>query len=120
MSSPLLASPSRRPLHPHVVLAIAILLPGFGHVVCGRARRGLTLQLFMISLAFVTWNLTTPAQSFAGRLAGGLFIYAMSIPDAYRTAKLRWALAREAQNGRQSAEDGHLDTHARIPQNVSM
>jgi len=89
-----LAVRTRAPLHPYVVLVIAILLPGFGHVVCGRTRRGLTMQLFMISLAFVTWNLTTPAQSLAGRLAGGLFIYALSIPEAYRAAKLRWVAAQ--------------------------
>jgi hypothetical protein len=73
------------------VLAIAILLPGAGHVICGRARRGLTLQLFMISLAFVTWQLTTPQRSLVGRLAGGLFVYAMSLPEAYRLARIRWA-----------------------------
>ncbi|HEX3485606.1 MAG TPA: hypothetical protein VHT51_11135 [Micropepsaceae bacterium] len=105
------AAPSR-PLHPYAVLAIAILLPGFGHVVCGRTRRGLTLQLFMISLAFVTWNMAAPGTSLVGRLAGGLFIYAMSIPDAYRTAKLRWALAQQAQGG-------SLDTLNRISQNDS-
>ncbi len=91
-----LAAGARAPLHPYLVLAIAILLPGLGHVVCGRTRRGLTMQLFIISLAFVTWNLTTPAQSFAGRLAGGLFIYALSIPEAYRIAKLRWIAAQPA------------------------
>jgi len=91
-----LGAAGRTTLHPYLVLAIAILLPGFGHVVCGRTRRGLTMQLFMISLAFVTWNLTTPGQSLAGRLAGGLFVYALSIPEAYRLAKLRWALAHSS------------------------
>jgi hypothetical protein len=100
-----LGSRTRAPLHPYVVLGIAILLPGFGHVVSGRTRRGLTMQLFMISLAFVTWNLTTPAQSFAGRLAGGLFIYALSIPEAYRIAKVRWVAAHtpESHAGRPSS-----------------
>jgi hypothetical protein len=82
----------KRPLHPYAVLAIAILLPGAGHVIGGRPRRGLTLQLFMISLSFVTWQLTTPQRSLAGRLAGGLFVYAMSLPEAYRLAKIRWAV----------------------------
>jgi len=95
-----LGARTRTPLHPYVVLAIAIFLPGFGHVVCGRAQRGLTMQLFMISLSFVTWNLTTPAQSFAGRLAGGFFIYALSIPDAYRVAKLRWVAAQPAPHSK--------------------
>ena len=79
----------RKPLSPYAVLAIAVLLPGFGYTAVGRARRGLTMQLFMISLAFVTWQLTTPAHSLAGRLAGGLFIYALSLPECYRLAKMR-------------------------------
>ena len=83
------------PLHPYVVLAIAILLPGAGHVICGRPRRGLTLQLFMISLAFVTWQLSSPQRSLAGRLAGGLFVYALSLPEAYRLAKIRWAVYKQ-------------------------
>ena len=81
----------KRPLHPYIVLAVAILLPGVGHVLCGRTRRGLTMQLFMIALAFVSWHLTTSQHSIVGRLAGGLFIYALSIPEAYRLARLRWA-----------------------------
>jgi hypothetical protein len=80
----------KRPLHPYVVLTIAILLPGFGYVVCGRPRRGLTLQLFMISLAFITWHLSAPERSLIGRLAGGVFIYALSLPDVYRIARIRW------------------------------
>jgi hypothetical protein len=77
------------PPNPYLVLAVAILLPGMGHVLVGETRRGLTMQMFMISLAFITWHLTTPAQSLVGRLAGGLFVYAISIPEAYRLAKLR-------------------------------
>jgi hypothetical protein len=75
--------------HPYGILIIAMLLPGFGHVLCGNARRGFTMQMFMISLAFVTWHLTTPQQSLVGRLAGGLFVYAVSVMEAYRIASLR-------------------------------
>ncbi len=85
----------KRPLHPYAVLAIAILLPGAGHVICGRPRRGLTLQLFMIALSFVTWQLTMPQRSLVGRLSGGLFVYAMSLPEAYRLARMRWALHQQ-------------------------
>jgi len=83
-----------RPLHPYVVLLIAILLPGFCHVLCGQVRRGLTMQLFMISLAFVTWHLAAPDRSLVGKLAGGLFIYALSIPEAYLSARMGWLAAR--------------------------
>ena len=82
-----------RPLDPRLVLVVAILLPGFGHVLSGQARRGLTMQMFMICLGFVSWHLTTPHHSLIGRLAGGLFVYALSIPEAYKIAKVRWATA---------------------------
>ncbi|HEX4571595.1 MAG TPA: hypothetical protein VF213_08625 [Dongiaceae bacterium] len=87
----------RRPLHPLLVLLAAILLPGFGHTLSGFPLRGLTLQMFMVVLGLITWHLTTPQQSLIGRLAGGLFVYAVSIMDAYRLAKLRWdAFQRQA------------------------
>lgn len=87
---------ARQPLHPWAVLLVAILLPGFGHVLCGKVRRGFVMQMFMISFGFVTWHLAAPERDFIGKLAGGLFIYALSIPEAYRFGKLRWLAARGA------------------------
>jgi hypothetical protein len=87
----------RRPRHPLLVLLTAIVLPGFGHTLLGFPLRGLSFQMFMIVLGLITWHLTTPQHSLIGRLAGGLFIYAVSIMDAYRLAKLRWdAFQRQA------------------------
>jgi hypothetical protein len=83
-------SKPRPPLNPHLVLLVAILLPGFGHVLNGQPRRGLIMQLFMIVLAFVTWQLAPASASFIGKLSGGLFVYALSIPEAYRVARMRW------------------------------
>jgi hypothetical protein len=80
----------RPPLNPYLVLLVAILLPGFGHVLNGQARRGLIMQLFMIALGFITWQLAPPEASFIGRISGGLFVYALSIPEAYRVARIRW------------------------------
>jgi hypothetical protein len=80
----------RPPLNPYWVLLAAILLPGFGHVLNGQATRGLVMQLFMITLAFVTWHLAPASASFIGKLSGGLFVYALSIPEAYRVARIRW------------------------------
>jgi hypothetical protein len=79
----------RAPLNPYLVLAIAAVLPGMGHVICGAARRGMMLQVFMILGAFVTWHLAPPAVSLAGKLAGGLFVYALSLPEVYRLARSR-------------------------------
>ncbi len=83
-------------VNPHLVLAVAIFLPGMGHFLCGAVRRGLMLQFFMIAGAFITWHLSTPQTSLAGRLAGGLFVYALSLPEAYRLARLRAVAVRAA------------------------
>jgi hypothetical protein len=79
----------RAPLNPYFVLSVAVVLPGMGHVVCGAVRRGMMMQIFMVLGAFVTWHLAPPDASLAGRLAGGLFVYALSLPEAYRLARLR-------------------------------
>ncbi len=79
----------RASLNPYLVLGIAIVLPGMGHVICGAVRRGMVMQLFMILGALVTWHLAPQGASLAGRLAGGLFVYALSLPEAYRLARLR-------------------------------
>ena len=79
----------RRSLNPYAVLVIAILLPGVGYLLCGLPRRALIMQLFMVLGAIITWHLSTPAINFVGRLSGGLFVYALSVPDAYRYARMR-------------------------------
>jgi len=97
--------PLRRPLNPYLVLLAAILLPGFGYVLNGQGWRGLTLQLFMIVFAMVTWHLAPPAASLIGKLSGGLFVYALSLPDTYRAAKLR-EVAFERRDPAKSRGDG--------------
>jgi len=64
-----------------------------GHVAVGAVRRGLVLQVFMILGAVITWHLSNPQTSLAGRLAGGLFVYALSLPEAYRLARVRYLSA---------------------------
>lgn len=88
-----------RPPNPYFVLVVAILLPGFGYALCGQPRRGFTMQMFMVVFAIVTWHLAPPEASLAGRLAGGLFIYALTIPETYRLARLRWVAHHRAQIG---------------------
>lgn len=82
----------KRPLNPYIVLAVAILLPGGGHVLVGQPYRGLGFAFFALLLAMLSWHTTTPDHSFIGRSAGGLFVWAMSIPDAYRIARLRYEI----------------------------
>ena len=90
---------AKPPLHPYLVLAIAILLPGMGQVVNATPQRGLMMAFMMLSLGWVTWHLTTPEHSFLGRYAGGLFIYAVSVLDAYKWARVRWELFHRKSNG---------------------
>ncbi len=80
------------PPHPYLVLATALLLPGCGQVLNRQPTRGLMFLFFMTLLGAITFITAPPQASLVGHLAGGLFVYALSIPDAYRTARLRWTL----------------------------
>jgi hypothetical protein len=80
----------RQPLHPFAVLALAVALPGMGQVAVGQPQRGFDYALFALIFAALSWHTTTADQSFVGRSAGGLFIWALAIPDAYRMARHRY------------------------------
>ncbi|MFX1675901.1 hypothetical protein PWR63_27210 [Paraburkholderia sp. A2WS-5] len=79
----------RRPLHPWVVLAAAAVLPGAGQVLNRMPRRALIMVFFMLLLGFVTLQLAAPGRSFAGRHAGGIFVYAIAVLDAYAVSRYR-------------------------------
>jgi hypothetical protein len=83
--------PRRTPLHPYLVLLIAAVAPGSGHWAAGNIQRGVMFAWFMIVLGWITWRITGPEVNPIGRLAGGLFVYTISILDAYRIARFRWA-----------------------------
>ena len=80
----------RRPWHPYLVLVTGMALPGGGQLLNGQPARGLLMVFYIVLLAAVCYNLTTPEHSVLGRYAGGWFVYAMSFMDAYRTARFRW------------------------------
>ena len=82
------------PIAPKWVLFIAILLPGVGQVVNNTPLKGLVMVCFMIILGLITFNLAQAHISMVGKLAGGIFIYALSIMDAYYWAKYRWEAFR--------------------------
>lgn len=86
----------RPPMNPYLVLVIATLLPGVGHVAIGQPQRGLMFAFFSLVLAIVTWHFSTPEQSFVGRSAGGLFVWALSIPDAYKLARVKYEIWKSA------------------------
>ncbi len=82
------------PLHPLLVLGIAIVLPGVGQVVNNTPMRGLMMLFFMLMLGVITYNLAGPNISVVGKFAGGIFIYALSVMDAYYWARYRWECFR--------------------------
>ena len=77
---------------------LAILLPGAGHVAVRQPQRGLGFAFFTVLLALLSWYTTTPERSFIGRAAGGLFVWALSIPDAYKLARNPLQRLDEAQS----------------------
>ena len=81
---------ARKPIHPWLVLLIAAVAPGSGHWAAGNVNRGVMFAWFMFVLGWVSWRLTGPDHTLFGRLVGGLFIYGLSILDAYRLARFRW------------------------------
>lgn len=82
----------KRPLNPNLVLAVAVLLPGVGQVLNRQPVRGLIFVFFTVLLGAFTLKTAAPDISFVGKFAGGLFVWAMAVFDAYRTARLRSAL----------------------------
>ena len=86
------------PFSPYVALVCAILLPGSGQLLNATPVRGLVMVLFMILLGWVSYYTTTPEHSFVGRYAGGFFVYAISIMDAYRWARVRSELFKYEDN----------------------
>ncbi len=82
----------KQPLNPRLVLAVAILLPGMGQVLNGQPKRGLIFVFFVILLGGFTLKTAAPEVSFVGKMAGGLFVWAMAAFDAYKTARIRRAV----------------------------
>jgi hypothetical protein len=89
--------PQRKPMHPLAILALAIVLPGAGQVFNREPVRGLIFVFFMLLLGGFTLQTASPEVSIAGKLAGGLFVYAVSIFDAYRKARIKHELWRYAR-----------------------
>jgi len=87
-----------RPINPYAVLVAAVLLPGSGQVLNGTPQRGLVFLFFMILLGWVTMHVMPADASFVGRTIGGIFIYGLSVIDAYKRARIRheqWRYRRD-------------------------
>lgn len=86
------------PRNPYAILAAAVLLPGSGHVLQGQAQRGLMFLFFTAVLGWASTHVMPETASFIGRHIGGVFIYGISVIDAYRTARINWETWKHAQH----------------------
>lgn len=82
------------PPDPRLVLALAAVLPGAGHVLIGRAARGLGFACFTLVGGWLTTKFAAPDASLIGKHAGGFLVWALSLPDVYRSARLDHMRAR--------------------------
>jgi hypothetical protein len=67
-----------------LVILLASLVPGAGHVLLGQPQRGLMFIFFMIILGWISTKIMPETASFIGRHIGGVFIWGMSVIDAHR------------------------------------
>jgi len=85
------------PPNPFLVLAVAVVLPGMGQVLNRQPLRGLIFVFFIVLLGAFTLKTAAPDVSFIGKISGGVFVWAMAVFDAYKTACIRRALRDHAQ-----------------------
>jgi hypothetical protein len=83
---------TKAPTNPYLVLATAIALPGVGQVLNRQPIRGLIFVFFIVLLGAFTLKTAAPDVSFVGKFAGGLFVWAMAVFAAYKTARVRHAV----------------------------
>jgi len=84
------ATMSEKPINPYLVLAAAVIVPGAGHVIQGKPQRGLMFLFFTLILGWVSLRLMPDTASLFTRHVGGIFIYGMSVIDAYKSARVSW------------------------------
>ncbi len=90
---------TRPPLPSRLVLLSAILLPASGQVLNRQPGPALMFLLFILLLGGFTRKTAGPDVSVVGKLAGGIFVHAIAIYDAYKVARIRqevWNAARRS------------------------
>jgi hypothetical protein len=90
---------TKAPFNPYLVLVVAVVLPGVGQVLNRQPVRGLIFVFFIVLLGGFTLKTAAPDVSVVGKFAGGLFVWAMAIYDAYKTARIRWAVWQHKTGG---------------------
>ena len=74
-------------MHPLMPVLLAALVPGSGHVALGKPVRGLIFVFWIVFFGALTNKLAGPEASFAGRYAGGIAIWAISVVEVWRMAR---------------------------------
>ena len=97
------------PVHPYIVLATALILPGVGQVLNRQPLRGLVFVCFAVLLGGFTLKTAAPDVSFVGKLSGALFVWAMAAFDAYKTARIRKAVWDHASRSSVAGAPSSLD-----------
>ena len=83
---------TKKPTNPYTVLAASLILPASGQVINRQPFRGLVFLFFILLLGGYTLKTAAPEVSIVGKLAGGIFVYAMAVFDAYKQARIRTAV----------------------------
>jgi hypothetical protein len=79
-----LAESGARRLPGWLILLLALLVPGSGHVFLGRPSRGLVMLFWMVIFGYVTFRLAPPQAGFIGKISGGAAVWALSVVDVAR------------------------------------
>ncbi len=86
------------PRNPKHVL-LAAIFPAGGHVLQSRPQRGLMFLFFMVILGWASNHVMPETASFFGRHIGGLFVYGISVIDAYKWSRIKWETWNRAKSG---------------------
>lgn len=78
-------------INPYLVLLAGLFLPTSGHVLLGKAQRGLIFLFFIIVLGWISLRVMPPSASFFTRHVGGILVYGLSALDAYKIARVKQA-----------------------------
>jgi hypothetical protein len=65
----------------------SVVVPGSGYVLIGLPKRGLTMIMWMVAFAFITYHLTPVNISFVGKISGGILVWVLSVLDVEKKAK---------------------------------
>ncbi|PLX34185.1 MAG: hypothetical protein C0604_02155 [Clostridiales bacterium] len=63
------------------ILFSAIIVPGSGHVMCGKPVRGLVYVFWILSMGYISWMITDLSVNFVLRSTGGLLVWIASVAE---------------------------------------